>query len=113
MPRKISVSRADGVVVVRAGGAIVAESAVALRLTEEGHDDVYYIPRADIAMEFLERSDRRTACPYKGEAIHFHLIAKSGPIADAAWSYEDPKPELAAIREMIAFYGDRAAVELL
>lgn len=99
--------------VVRAGGAVIAESAAALRLSEEGYEDVYYIPRADVAMEFLERSERRTVCPHKGEAAHFHLIAKSGPILDAAWSYEDPRPELQAIREMIAFYGDRAAVELL
>lgn len=110
---RVTLMPAGGTVVVRAGGAVIAESAQAIRLDEAGYPPVYYIPRADIGMAFLDRSDRRTTCPHKGEASYFHIMAKSGPIENAAWSYEIPKPGLAAIAGLIAFYTDKSAVELL
>lgn len=113
MSERISLSPAGGTVVVRAGGAIIAESAKAIRLDEAGYEPVYYIPRDDIGMAFLDRSDTRTTCPLKGEASYFHVMAKSGPITDAAWSYETPVAGLEAIAGLIAFYPDKAAVELL
>ncbi|MEM8597634.1 MAG: DUF427 domain-containing protein, partial [Pseudomonadota bacterium] len=78
-----------------------------------GYEPVFYIPREDVGTMFLEPSATRTTCPKKGEATHFSIVAKSGPIRDAAWSYETPHEALAAIAGMVAFYGDKAAVELL
>lgn len=113
MSQKITMSPAGGTVVVRAGGAVIAESTRAIRLAEEGHAPVYYIPREDIGMEFLDRSEKRSTCPHKGEASYFHIMAKSGAIEDAAWSYEEPANGMEAIKGMLAFYSDRVAVELL
>ncbi|MCL5777860.1 DUF427 domain-containing protein [Limibaculum sp. FT325] len=113
MSERISLSPAGGTVVVRAGGAIIAESAKAIRLDEAGYPPVYYIPRADVGMEFLDRSAHRTTCPHKGEASYFHIMAKSGAIENAAWSYETPKAGLEAIAGALAFYPEKAAVELL
>lgn len=113
MSERITLSPAGGTVVVRAGGAVIAESAAAIRLDEAGYPPVYYIPRADVGMAFLDRSTRRSTCPHKGEASYFHIMANSGPIVDAAWSYETPKAGLEAIAGAIAFYTDKAAVELL
>lgn len=100
-------------VVARAGGAVLAETQRALLLEEPGHEPVYYIPREDVAMEFLERSDTRTECPHKGEATHYHVIAKSGPLRDAAWSYEQPTGGADRIAHHIAFYPDKTFVEEL
>ena len=100
-------------VVARAGGAILAETQRALLLEEPGHEPVHYIPREDVAMEFLDRSETRTRCPHKGEATHYHVIAKSGPLRDAAWSYEDPKDGAKDIAGHIAFYPEKAYVEEL
>ncbi|MBK0399682.1 DUF427 domain-containing protein [Limibaculum sp. M0105] len=113
MTDRISLSPAGGTIVVRAGGAVIAESTAAMRLDEAGHAPVFYIPRADIGMEFLDASPTRTVCPHKGEASHFHIMAKSGPIEDAAWSYENPRAGLEAIAGLIAFYPEKAAVEML
>ncbi|MEM7499295.1 MAG: DUF427 domain-containing protein [Pseudomonadota bacterium] len=110
---EITITPASGTVVVRAGGAIIAESPNALMVEEDGHDPVFYIPRDDIGMTFLEPSETRTTCPHKGEAAHFDLVAKSGPIRDAAWSYEAPHDNVAQIKGMVAFYTSKAAVELL
>ncbi|MEL6480403.1 MAG: DUF427 domain-containing protein [Pseudomonadota bacterium] len=110
---EIRITPASGTVVVRAGGAVIAESTSALMLEEDGHDPVFYIPRGDIGMTFLDPSATRTTCPHKGEAVHFDLVAKSGPIRDAAWSYETPHDAVAAIAGMVAFYDNKAAVEVL
>ncbi len=113
MSEKFTVAPATGVYVVRAGGAVIAETSRALLLHEAGCDPVVYFPREDAGMEFLDPSDTRTTCPHKGEAIHYHIAAKSGPIKDAAWSYETPLAEAAAIAGYVAFYGDKATVEAL
>lgn len=113
MPDEFSVKPVQRPVVVRAGGAVLAETQKALLLEEEGHEPVYYLPREDVAMEFLERSETRTTCPHKGEATHYHVIAKSGTLRDAAWSYEAPLEGAGEIAGRLAFYPDRAYVEEL
>lgn len=113
MPDAFSVKPVMRTVVARAGGAVIAETTRGLRLEEPGHDPVYYIPRQDVGMEFLDPSDTRTHCPHKGEATHYHVIAKSGALRDAAWSYETPLPGAEEIAGHIAFYPDKAYVEEL
>jgi len=108
---KITIRPAEGTVVVRAGGAVIAESAAALLLEEEGHDPVLYLPRADVGMEFFERSATVTHCPWKGDAAHFHFAGKSQPIADAAWCYEAPLDGVAEIKDHMAFYADKLTIE--
>ena len=100
-------------VVARAGGAVIAETTRALLLEEPGHDPVYYIPREDVGMEFLDRSETRTHCPHKGDATHYHVVAKSGALRDAAWSYEEPVEGAEQIAGHIAFYPDKTFVEVL
>ena len=70
---------------------------------------VYYIPRRDVRMDRLARSEHSTYCPFKGHASYFSL--KDGP-DNAVWSYEQPYDEAAAIRELLAFYPDRVAIEI-
>lgn len=107
----ITVTPASGTWVVRAGGAVIGETKQALELREGSYPPVIYIPRSDMAMPFLDTSTKTTHCPHKGTASYFSIIAKSGPIADAAWSYEDPLPAVTAIKDHLAFYTDRVTVE--
>ena len=113
MSEKFTITAGTGVHVVRAGGAIIAETSRALILREEGYEPVVYFPREDGGMEFLDPSDKRTICPHKGEATHYDIAAKSGPIRDAAWSYEAPMAGAEAIAGYLAFYDDKATVEAL
>lgn len=111
MADHIKIRPANGTWVIRAGGAVLGETKRALELTEGDHPPVIYVPREDIAMSFIDPSDTRTTCPHKGEASYFHIVAKSGPIKDAAWSYETPKEGVEQIAGHLAFYTDRVAVE--
>ena len=108
---EITIEPATGTWVVRAGGAVLGESEDALSLQEGSYDPVIYVPRGDVAMAFLERSDKVTHCPHKGAATHYHIAGKSGRIENAAWSYEEPKDRVAQIAGHLAFYQDKVAVE--
>ncbi|ARE40019.1 hypothetical protein RGUI_1878 [Rhodovulum sp. P5] len=109
----IKIHKADGAWVVRAGGAVIAESREALELHEGEREPVIYFPREDVAMAFLEQTDSRTSCPHKGEASYFTIHAKSYEIPDAAWSYENPTEPAARIAGHLAFYTDKVTVEQL
>jgi len=100
-----------GLYVVRAGGAVIGESRAVLVMDEPGYERVVYFPREDIGMAFLDPSDTRTTCPTKGEARYFHIVAKSGRIGDAGWSYERPVPGAEPIAGHIAFAHERVTVE--
>jgi uncharacterized protein (DUF427 family) len=92
---------------VMLGGFIVAETTNALTLVEAQRPPVQYIPREDVQMDLLDRTARTTHCPYKGEASYFRVTAGGLVRSDAAWSYENPPPQVERIREHIAFYPDR------
>ncbi len=112
MNKRITITPAEGTWVIRAGGAVLGESNNALELDEEGYHPVIYFPREDIGMAFLEPTDYRTTCPWKGEASHFSIMSKSVTYKNAVWSYEDPKEEVAAIKGYLAFHvQDGIAVE--
>jgi len=111
MSDHITTRQAGGTWVIRAGGAVLAETSRAVELTEGGMAPVLYFPREDIAMALMERSDTRSTCPWKGEASYFSVIGPEGRIRDAAWSYETPKPGLEAIAGHLAFYPTRVTIE--
>jgi len=90
---------------------LIADTGDALVLEENGYPPVYYVPRKDVKMERLIRTSHTTYCPHKGHATYYSLC--NGQTArNAAWSYEQPKDEVAAIRELLAFYPDKVAIAL-
>ncbi|MEM9427295.1 MAG: DUF427 domain-containing protein [Pseudomonadota bacterium] len=112
MADHIKIRPANGTWTVRAGGAVIGESANALELSEGDYPAVIYFPRSDIAMEFLDTSQKSTHCPHKGDASYFSIVTKSTVLQDAAWSYETPKEGVVAIKDHLAFYAsDTVTVE--
>ena len=96
------------------GGVIVAETTRALTLREASYPPVQYIPRADIVADLFEKSERRSHCPYKGDASYFTVSAGGLVRRDAAWCYEHPFPAVNQIAGHLAFYPDRVdAIEEL
>ena len=91
-------------------GRTIGESERALELREAGYKPVAYIPREDIDMNLLERTDRVTTCPYKGEANYYSIRDGSNRDDNAVWTYERPKPEVAEIATHLAFYPNRVEV---
>jgi uncharacterized protein (DUF427 family) len=96
---------------VSAGGVVIAESTAALTLKEASYPAVNYVPRKDANMALLERSERVTHCPYKGDANYFSINADGKAITDAIWTYEDPFPAMTEISGHLAFYPDKVKIE--
>lgn len=112
MANHITIRPATGKWSVRAGGAVIGESENALELTEGDYPFVIYFPRGDIATAFLDQTDKTTFCPHKGDASYYSVVTKSTTLENVAWSYEDPKPEVAEIKGHLAFYaGNGVTVE--
>lgn len=108
---RITIKPAIGKQIVLAGGAVIAESANALELSEGDYPPVIYFPRDDVAMVFLDASEQRSTCPYKGEATYYSIAVKSGTIENAVWSYEKPIDAVSEIAGYLAFYSDRVKVQ--
>jgi uncharacterized protein (DUF427 family) len=107
---RITINRAGRRVVVAWNGRIVADSADALALEERGHPTVFYIPRKDVDMNLLKRTDSHTTCPHKGVASYYSLVADGAAERDAVWTYETPLTGVASIKDHLAFYRNKVEI---
>ena len=104
----ISIERNAGRVRVLAGGKVIADTRRALTLREADHPSVLYIPRHDVVMEALQRSNTASYCPYKGEADHYR-IRDAGSDSAVAWAYSAPYWAVSELEDHIAFNPSGAA----
>jgi len=103
----ISIERNPARVVVSVAGHVVADTLNALTLREADYPPVQYIPREDVDLSELERTDYATYCPYKGDCTYYSVPAGGKKSVNAVWTYENPYPAVAQIKEHVAFYPDR------
>jgi len=96
---------------VTAGDIVIAETSKALTLKEAKYPAVQYVPRQDANMELLERTDRVTHCPYKGDASYYSVKADGKTLDNAIWTYETPFPAMTEISGHLAFYPDKVKIE--
>ena len=109
----ITITPTAGRVVVTVAGKVVADTRKALTLKEASYPAVQYIPRADVDMSLLTRSDHKTYCLYKGDASYYSIPAGGERADNAVWTYEDAYPAVTAIKGHLAFYPDRVdAIEI-
>lgn len=100
-------------VTVSLGETVIADTRHALSLKEAAYPAVLYIPRADVNMELLIRSQHTTYCPYKGDCNYFSIPSAGARGENAVWTYEHPYDAVAAIAGHLAFYPDRVDVVAL
>lgn len=102
-PRPPFIENVNKPVLVNYQGKCIAESHNSLAVLETASPPTYYIPKCDIDMTVLEEMDGKTSmCEWKGKAIYWALKIKSDhPVA---WSYPNPFPEFAALKDHLAFY---------
>ena len=103
----ITIERNPARIVVSVAGRIVADTREALTLREAAYPAVQYILRKDVDMALLERTDRATYCPYKGDCSYFSIPVGGNRSINAVWSYEAPYAAVTPIEDHLAFYPDR------
>ena len=89
-------------IIISVAGRVVADTRTALTLREANYPPVQYIPRADVKMELLDRTDHTTYCPYKGDCSYFSIPSGGERSKNAVWTYEAPYPAVSMIRECLA-----------
>jgi len=107
----ITITRNPRRVRVTAGDVVIAETSKALTLKEAKYPAVQYVPREDANMAVLERSERTTHCPYKGDASYYSVKADGKTLDNAIWTYETPFPAMTEISGHLAFYPDKVKIE--
>ena len=103
----ITITRNGKRVRVSFAGKTIADTTEALALKEASYPAVFYVPRADTDMTALARTAHHSHCPYKGDASYFTISAGGRTAENAVWSYEQPFPAVAEIKEYLAFYPNR------
>ena len=103
----IAIEKNQSRVVVTVGGRVIADTRDALTLREADYSAVQYIPRCDVDMAALTRSEHTTHCPYKGDASYYDIPAGGDRSLNAVWAYETPFEAVGEIEGHLAFYADR------
>ncbi len=80
-------------------GQIIAESGDTV-VVEGNH----YFPKDALKSQYLEPSDTKSRCPWKGEASYYTLKVDGKRNQDAAWYYPAPKEAAAEIKDRVAFW---------
>ena len=93
---------------VSIGGQTVADTRRAVALFETGLPTRWYIPRDDVSAELIRNATHHTICAYKGHATHWDVAGEKA----IAWSYKLPLNDAVPVRSMIAFYNERADIEV-
>jgi uncharacterized protein (DUF427 family) len=103
----ITIEAANARIRVTFNGEVVADSRNALALREADYPVVYYLPRTDVSMALLSRTEHKTVCPHKGAASYYTIQAGDRISTNAVWSYETPFAAVARIAGHLAFYPKR------
>ena len=107
-PRPPAVVRSERPVRIEFAGRVLASSRDALRVLETSHPPTIYIPPQDIDFSLLaDSSARGTWCEFKGAARYLDAVSDGRRVAEVGWSYPDPTPGYAELRDHVAFYPGR------
>ena len=103
----ISIERNPNRVLISVAGRVIVDTREALTLREASYPAVQYIPRKDVDMTLLERTNHATYCPYKGDCAYFSIPSGGERSTNAVWTYEEPYAAVRRIKDHLAFYPDR------
>ena len=106
-PHAIVIEKHPNRVKITFNGKRIADTRKALVLREGKLPPVLYLPREDVDMTLLRRTDHSTHCPFKGNAAYYSVKAEGKSAPDAVWTYESPNSAVAEIKDYLAFYEEK------
>ena len=109
---RVDILQSSRHVKVRVNGEVVAETERPKILFETGLPPRYYIPPEDVREDVLLKSEKTTRCPYKGIASYYSVEVGGDRVEDLIWYYPEPIPEAAKIEGHLAFFNEKADLEV-
>jgi uncharacterized protein (DUF427 family) len=94
-------------VIVRVSNILVARTRSALRVVETASPPTFYIPRGDVAAEYLQPAPGASYCEWKGRARYWSISVAPVVLEAVGWSYENPQSGFEALRGHLSFYPAR------
>ncbi|HEV7975771.1 DUF427 domain-containing protein [Amycolatopsis sp.] len=91
-------------------GVTVADSVRPRLLFETDLPTRYYLPKTDVRLDLLEKSDTVTHCPYKGATEYWSVRVGDELHTDLVWGYPSPLPESQKIIGLLAFTDEKVDV---
>jgi uncharacterized protein (DUF427 family) len=64
----------------------------------------HYFPRESVNAEYLQPSEHKTVCSWKGDCSYYDVVVDGKRNPSAAWYYPAPKEKAKRIRDHIAFW---------
>jgi adenylate cyclase len=104
---RISYEALTGNLQVVIDGIVVANSDRVMILHESYLTPSFYFPREDVDFSLLKRGQKRTFCPFKGTATHWHLQSPTSLRENIAWSYDRPLDAGKDVDGYICFYNNQ------
>lgn len=74
------------------GRKLIADSRHVILLRQSDHELIYYFPKEDVHVEYLEKSSFTTQSPFLGLASYWNVRVGDQLAENAAWSYLQPFP---------------------
>jgi uncharacterized protein (DUF427 family) len=107
-PRPPALVPCDRRVRVEWAGEVLADSTRGLRVLETSHPPTIYVPPADLRADLLGPGRAGASwCEFKGTARYLDAIVGGRHRETVGWTYPDPSPAYAALRDHVAFYPGR------
>jgi uncharacterized protein (DUF427 family) len=93
-------------ILIRLGGAVIADTTPAYRVLETHHAPTYYLPPGDISTRLIPAAGG-SLCEWKGMARYYDVVGGAKTALRAAWAYDRPTARFSLIAEYVAFYASQ------
>ena len=105
----VEITPAGNSITVSYNGNTIAKTDAALLSADTRHDGIFYGPLESVNMDLLQSTDLSTYCPFKGHASYWSF--KGVPdLENFVWSYQEPFPEVALLKDYMSFYTNKVDI---
>lgn len=103
-PRPPRVEPTSERIVIRLGGAVIADTVDAVRVLETSHPPAYYLPRLAFVDGALEPATGSSFCEFKGSAKYLTIRGGDAAAERAGWYYPTPSRGFEVLADRVALY---------
>ncbi len=103
-PRPPRLEKTNKSIQVYFNGVCIIDTQGAYRVLETSHPPSYYLPPADIQMQYFKPAVGKSICEWKGQANYYSIVIGDKTAERVAWAYPRPTSEFAVIKDYIALY---------